>query len=223
MTANVLKRWAIVTAVAGSAGAGAYTWRHFDAEVRSIRARPTGAAIMVFGASVHDTAPSGELRSRLDHAFTLWQELAAPVCVVSGGIDRGVDEVDVMAQYLVDLGMPREAVVAGRPGHNTRASVDTMVRLGYPDYIAVSSPYHAYRIEAEARRRGVPVVVSAPQRTPETSRPRSHAVRFVTDMVGSAWYATPEWITRRIDVGRVRHTVPQLLTGNQLVPRGDGS
>lgn len=223
MTVNVVGRLAVGIAVAGAAGVGAYTWRHFDAEVRSIRARPTGAAIMVFGASVHDEAPSGELRSRLDHALTLWRDSAAQVCVVSGGIDRGVDEVDVMAQYLIDQGMPPGAVIAGRPGHNTRASIDTMVRLGYPDYVAVSSPYHAYRIEAEARRRGVPVVVSAPQRTPETSRMRSHAVRFVTDMIGSAWYATPGWITGRVDVGRVRHTVPQLLTGNQLAPRGEGS
>lgn len=214
-----MNRWATGAAMASAAGLAAYVWRHRDAELRAIRARPTGDAIVVFGASVHVDGPSGELRARLDHALGLWRAGAATEIIVSGGVDRGVDEVQVMADYLINQGVPPEAVTPGRPGHNTRATVAAMVDLARGRYIAVSSPYHCYRIEAESRRRGLDVVMAAPVSTPETDRPRSHAVRFATDMAGSAWYALPADLTTRVDVGRIRHGVPQLLSGTRLPPR----
>lgn len=217
-------RWTRLAGLVGAAavaGVGRYAWAHRRAEQRAIRSRPIGAAVVVFGASVDDTGPSGELRSRLDHALSLWRSGAAPVIVVSGGVDRGIDEVDTMRAYLADRGVPESALIEGRPGSNTRQTVSTMATLDLAPYVAVSSGYHSYRILAEARRRGVAAVASAPPVTPETGRLRSHAVRFVTDMVGSAWYALPTRLTSSIDVSLVRHRVPQVLAGTRVTPRGD--
>lgn len=214
---------ALVVAAGGSAVAG-YVWRHWLAERLAITvAPPTGGAIVVFGASVDETGPSRELRSRLDHALMLWQRGVAPVIVVSGGVDRGIDEAESMAAYLVQRTVPADCVVDGRPGGNTRASVSTMAALGLQPYIAVSSAYHAYRILSECRRQAVAAVASAPAVTPETSRWRGHTVRFLTDMVGSGWYAVPPALSTRIDVGRLRHQVPQVLAGTKIVPRGSST
>lgn len=213
-------RWAVLGG--GALVAAWWVGRHRVSELRSIRCEPRGDAIVVFGCSVLDDGPSGELRARLDHAVALWRSGAAPVVVPSGGVDRGLDEVVVMRQYLVAAGVPPAAIRDGRPGHNTRASVRAMAGLALGRYVGVSSAYHARRIESECRRQGVTVVMSAPATTPETSRPRAHLVRFVTDMLGTAWYAVPETVTQRVDVSVIRHGVPQFLTGRPRPPRGTG-
>ena len=59
--------------------------------------------------------PSAELRARLDHALALWRRGAAPLIVVSGGVDEGLDEVTAMTAYLVGRGVPAVAVVPARP------------------------------------------------------------------------------------------------------------
>ncbi len=206
-------------------GVGATGWwlgRHWVSLRRAIAARPAGNAIVVFGCSVLDDGPSSELRARLDHALRLWQDGCAPLLVVSGGVDRGIDEVTVMRRYLEQAGVPPEAIVDGRPGDNTRATVSTMADLALGPYVGVSSAYHSRRIESECARQGIDVVMSAPATTPETARPRTHAVRFLTDAVGTLWYAVPPAVTQRVDVGWLRHEIPQFLTGRERPPRLSG-
>lgn len=208
-------------AVTAAVGTAWLFGRVCRAERRAVRGDPRGDAVVVFGASVHEWGPSGELRARLDHAAELWRMGAAPVVIVSGGIDRGIDEVDMMAAHLGECGVPPAAVRAGRPGTNTRATISTVARMGEGRYVAVSSPYHAWRIENEARRQGVPVVVSAPERTPEMCRPRARATRRLVEVAANLWYAAPRALTSRLTVPRLRHTLPELLSGYRPPPRSE--
>ncbi len=134
-----------------------------------MRATPFGDAIVVFGAAVSDGRPAAELRSRLDHAAGLWHAGRAPEVIVSGG----EDEMLVMRDYLVARGIPA-AAISRRPARVQHAGDGaTMARLHRGRYVAVSSAYHAFRIESECRRQGVPVECSAPPLTRGAATPPS--------------------------------------------------
>jgi len=178
-------------------------------------ARPPADALVVFGAAVYADGPSAELRARLDHALALWRLGVAPLIVVSGGIDAGRDEVEAMTAYLVGKGVPGDAIAAARPGATTRQSLRTLRGLGDRRYVAVSSPYHALRIRAEARRQGLRVTVSAPPSTPETRDAALYRARFASELFALVWYALPPRLTARVPTGpgTLRHVAPRVLAG----------
>lgn len=184
------------------------------------RPTPHAEAIVVFGATADEHGPSAELRERLVHAAALWQGGVAPLIVVSGGVANGVDEVDAMTDWLLAHGIPAGAIVPGRPGHNTRASIGTVRDLGLRRIVAVSSPFHAFRIEDEARRRGLDVVSSSPPTTPSTRRPRIHRARIAAEVAGVLWYALPPSLAARVNTGpgTLRHQLPAILAG-EMHPR----
>lgn len=186
-----------------------------EREALETRSLPGARAIVVFGAAVHEGGPCPELQARLDHAIQLYRAGAAELIIPSGGVAHGIDEVETMTAYLVEAGVPAEAILPGRPGHNTRATVATLREMDLDPYLAVSSPYHMHRIRAEARRTGVPLGVSAPC-SPDMTRPRVHRVRFATEVAGAAWYCLPVPLTARIGPGRLRHLIPQRLAGQTL-------
>ena len=178
-------------------------------------ARPPADALVVFGATVRADGPCAELRARLDHALALWQMGVAPLIMVSGGMDAGLDEVEVMTAYLVGKGAPGDAVAPARPGATTRQTLRTLRGLGDRRYVAVSSPYHALRIRAEARRQGLRVTVSAPASTPETRDAALYRVRFASELLALVWYALPPRLTAHVPTGpgTLRHVVPHVLAG----------
>lgn len=175
--------------------------------------------VVVFGSRAFPGRPGLELQARLDHAFELWETGTGGPVVVTGGTDGAVDEVAEMRRYLLRRGMPAEEVVEARPGQNTRASIDAVTRmrsrLGPSPWVAVSTPFHAYRIAVEFRRHGIAVIVSGPQQSPEMRDARTHGVRVATEVVASAAYALPRGWLARIDTapGSWRHTLPRVLAG----------
>lgn len=205
------------TVVTGMVGVTAYRVRRSELRHGQPSLRVPGAAdaIVVFGARVHPDRPSPELARRLDHAIELWRAGVAPVIAVSGGIDGDLDEVVVMSEYLVQQGVPVEAVVPARPGGNTRETLRAVAQLDGRRFVAVSSPYHSYRIEAEARRAHVAVVTDCPATTPEYRSQRLARVRRRSEVVGVLFYALPDpvAVVVRRRVGRLRHTVPDRLAG----------
>lgn len=174
-----------------------------------------GDILLVFGASATVSGPSNELRARLDHARALHRSGVAPVIAVSGGESAGIDEVVVMSDYLVASGCPPDAVIPLRPGDNTRLTLQAAAdaQLQGERIIAVSSPTHAHRISAEARRRGLAVQVSCPIETPEFNNPDVLRARLLTEIIASLAYAGPPRIARvSLNLlGRARHTVPLAL------------
>lgn len=221
----------VLVAAAVCMGAGAVlVGRVLLAERRATRppvlsTRPGDrSAIVVFGAETLPTGPSRELAARLRHARDLFAQGLASVVVVSGGtvVDgegRILDETADMAAWLIDEGVPVEAVLIGRPGGNTRQTVATMARMtrdeGLHPWLAVSTPYHARRIRDEAWRAGIDVVVSGPDDSPETRSRRVHRSRVLTEALASLYYVLPPTLTARVrtSAGTWRHRIPLRLAG----------
>lgn len=172
-------------------------------------------AIVVFGAETLPSGPTRELRSRLDHAGMLLQSGVAPYVVVTGGIDGDRDEVAAMRNYLTERGV--HPIVEARPGQNTRQSLGAVscLRDAPRSIIAVTSAYHAHRVEAEARRHGIRASTSAPDDSPELLHGRTHLVRQATEVVACMVYALPAPVAHglRVLLGRTRHTLPLRLAG----------
>jgi vancomycin permeability regulator SanA len=218
--------WGVVVGTAGVAGLAGFgvvatltARRVRQAEREQISGRAgTGVpadGIVVLGATVTPAGPCAELRVRLEHGMKLWQQGVAPVLIVSGGWDGELDEVAAMRDYLVDRGVPTAAVLEARPGDNTRLTLRSVKELGDRRYVAVSTPYHAYRIGAESRRQEIDVRVDCPRMTPETRQPRVRRARVHAEVAGVILYALPESVAARLRsaVGGLRHSVPRWLAG----------
>jgi uncharacterized SAM-binding protein YcdF (DUF218 family) len=176
-------------------------------------------ALVVFGCETLPTGPSRELSARLSHAHWLWRHDVAKVIVVSGGVDGELDEVTDMTTFLIEAGVPSEAIIQGRPGGNTRETISTMARLGVDEFlgpwIAVSTPFHARRIRDEALRAGIDVVVSGPKDSPETLDRAVHRSRVITEAIATVYYLLPLAVTARVrtSTGTLRHRLPWYLAG----------
>ena len=123
-------------------------------------------AIVVLGAAQYDGRPSPQLAARLDHVVTLYEQGVAPVVVVTGGKqpnDR-FTEAESSAQYLVDRGVPAEAIVMESSGRTTYESMagtaDLLDQRGLDRVVVVTDPYHALRSRLIAQDVGLTAYVS---------------------------------------------------------------
>ncbi len=123
-------------------------------------------AIVVFGAAEYSGKPSPVLRARLDHAFDLYQRNLAPIMITTGGAgwDPTYTEGGVSKDYLVSLGVPERQIIAETWSDNTSESASRVARImqrnGMHSCIAVSDPYHLFRIKQMLRKNGINVYVS---------------------------------------------------------------
>jgi uncharacterized SAM-binding protein YcdF (DUF218 family) len=134
---------------------------------RSDQARPVDA-IVVMGAAQYDGRPSPQLAARLDHALELWPEALAPMVIVTGGKQEGdrFTEAEASAKYLVDRGVPPEAIVLEGEGATTYESLRN-IRDNAGDTVGsvliVTDPYHALRSRLIAEALGFDAFVSPTQ------------------------------------------------------------
>ena len=121
-------------------------------------------AIVVYGCKAYpDGRPSQALADRVHTACELYRQGLAPVIVMSGGpVDGSMHETQVMADYAVSLGVPREAIVLDRFGYDTQASAEHLPEaLCSPGrqrplrVLAVSHDYHLPRVKLSLQRRGI--------------------------------------------------------------------
>ncbi len=110
--------------------------------------------------------PSVRLQLRLDAALALYRAGRVPRVIVSGGRDPGSPfEAEVMKRYLVERGVPADAVIEDRGGVNTQATARFtaayMRAHGLRSAIAVSQYYHVTRSKLALRLAGVPTVYGA--------------------------------------------------------------
>ncbi|GAC1648049.1 MAG: hypothetical protein NVS9B15_06680 [Acidobacteriaceae bacterium] len=118
-------------------------------------------AIVVFGAAEYAGKPSPIFRSRLDHAFELWQAHWAPVIITTGGraSDPSFSEGGVGGRYLQGRGIPESAIIAETQAADTSESARRVSKImhvnGMSTCIAVSDGYHLFRIKRMMRREGV--------------------------------------------------------------------
>ncbi len=218
---------AVRVLVAGAGVAGAIVGGELLALRRSTRRAATGShgpadAIVILGATADASGPSPELAARLDHGARLWRAGLAPVILVAGGVADRVDEADVMADHLAGRGIPRDAVAPLRPAGTTREAIRSLAgRSGPADYLVVSSPFHARRIEREARRHGVRLTVGVPAVTPVSGHPELNRLYVALELVAIAWYALPEGWTRRVHTGpgSLRRQIP-IVMSRRIAPQG---
>lgn len=127
---------------------------------RSDEARPVDA-IVVLGAAQYDGRPSAQLAARLDHAVELWNdELAAHVMVTGGKLEGDrFTEAEASRRYLIDAGVPGEAILMEDDGRNTFDSLEAAAEIllvdGLNEVLLVTDPFHTKRSELIAEEVGL--------------------------------------------------------------------
>lgn len=122
-------------------------------------------AVVVLGAAQYDGRPSPQLAARLDHVVELWAAGVAPRVVVTGGNQEGdrFTEASASAQYLVDRGVPADAIVqedAGATTHESLARARRLLDDSVQSVLIVTDPYHALRSRLTAQEVGFTAYVS---------------------------------------------------------------
>jgi uncharacterized SAM-binding protein YcdF (DUF218 family) len=147
-------------------------------------------AIVVFGAAEYAGRPSPVYRARLDHAYDLFQQGAAPVVITTGGsaADPTFSEGGVGHDYLMRRGIPEAKLIAETQGTDTASSAERVAVIMRTNRmrscVAVSDEYHVFRIRKLLEHEGVQVYV-APR---HDSRPRSLWQRMLAVLREAASY-----------------------------------
>lgn len=166
--------------VLGIALIGAIIW-----QARTDEARPVDA-IVVLGAAQYNGRPTSVLRARLDQVVTLYNRGLAPVVVVTGGKQEGdvTTEAEASRDYLVEQGLPSEAILMENEGRDTWQSLQGVAALlktrDLNRVLLVSDGFHLLRSKKMARDLGLtPFGSPAPDSPikPYTTREFEYVVR----------------------------------------------
>jgi uncharacterized SAM-binding protein YcdF (DUF218 family) len=156
------------------AGCGIVVWQaaHHDDASEIDRAD----AIVVLGAAQYDGEPSPVFAGRLDHAALLYDQGRAERVLVLGGGQPGdrFTEAEAGRRYLMENGLPGDAIIPVPEGHTTfeslRAIVPVMREAGMDTAFLVSDPWHNARVERMARDLGIEGHASATWQSAATSQ-----------------------------------------------------
>jgi uncharacterized SAM-binding protein YcdF (DUF218 family) len=137
-------------------------------------------AILVLGAAQYNGRPSAVFAERLNQARVLYEQGRAPLIITLGANEPGdrTTEAEAGRDYLVQRGVPSDAVVAEAHGNDSYASIQAAV--GYMDdhdlrsAFLVSDPWHNLRIKRMAGDLGITAYASAA----EHSAARSSGTRL---------------------------------------------
>ena len=156
-------RWfttAVWFTLAALAIAGLFLIGAIYRQARTDGARPA-EAIVVLGTAQYNGWPGPVFRARLDRALTLWRDGYAPLIVVTGGKmpGDGYTEAEAAWNYLVDAGVPPEAIVSENAASDTWESMQGVAALlqplGADEVILVSDGFHLFRSRLMARDVGL--------------------------------------------------------------------
>ena len=123
--------------------------------------------ILVLGAAQYGGEPSPIFKGRLDHGALLYRKGFADRIMVLGSGQQGdvTTEAEAGAAYLVERGLPDDAVDASPVGRSTfdslRGAVREMRTLDLDSAFLVSDPWHNLRIRRMSRDLGIEGYVSA--------------------------------------------------------------
>lgn len=164
----------VLLAMGFVAGCGIVVWTaaHHDDASEIDRAD----AIVVLGAAQYDGEPSPVFAGRLDHAALLFEQGRADRVLVLGAGQPGdrFTEAEAGQAYLVDKGVPAEAIIPVPEGHTTfeslRAAAPVMEEAGMGSAFLVSDPWHNARVERMAGDLGIDGHASATWQSAATSQ-----------------------------------------------------
>lgn len=172
---------------------GAVYW-----QARNDEARPVDA-IVVMGAAQYNGVPSEVLRARLDHALTLYREGYARYIIVTGGNQPGdvFTEASTGQQFLLDRGVPPEAILMEDDGENTWESMQGVAQVAeardIQTVLMVSDGFHLFRSERMANAVGFKAYSSPAPNSP--IQPWSGAeFSYIIRETGAVILQTPEFL-----------------------------
>ena len=122
--------------------------------------QPASYAVILGSKVNEDGRPSKRLQYRLEKGLQLMLRGAVDTIIVSGGIGaEGFDEAQVMADYLVERGVPAPRIIQDPNGATTYASAQTYRAIQdrrevMPSVIIVSQYFHLLRSYIAFRRSG---------------------------------------------------------------------
>ncbi len=156
-------------------------------------ARPSDV-IIVMGAAEYNGHPSPVLKLRLDHAASLYQRHLARFIMSTGGAggDPSFTEGGVGRSYLIDRGIPPEAIVVEDSGDTTArtlsAAAEIFRRMNLRSCIVVSDGYHMFRVKRILQQMGF-TVSGSPRAQGDTTVVREWWLCFRQALAYALWRA----------------------------------
>lgn len=131
-----------------------------DIIVRGSYKGSTKDCIIVLGAAVRVDTPTYMLRDRLDLAYELYSGGYAKKILVSGDhLYDGYDEVNVMRQYLMNLGVKEEDIFMDHAGADTYTTMTRAKEIFKVKTCFISTQeYHLYRSVYLANKKGLDAI-----------------------------------------------------------------
>ena len=151
-------------------------------------------AVVVLGAAQYDGDPSRIFESRLRHAETLFERGVAPRIVTTGGGRPGdvYTEAEAGRRFLVDRGVPADAVIAVPEGSDTLSSLQAVaVRAGQDGWtsaVMVSDPWHSLRARIMAHDAGLTASTSPTRSGPVVQTRETQARYIVRETAATLFY-----------------------------------
>ncbi|HIY43112.1 MAG TPA: YdcF family protein [Candidatus Nocardiopsis merdipullorum] len=155
--------------------------------------RDPSDVIIVLGASQYNGVPSPVFEARLRQAQALYLDDVAPIIVTVGGKqpDDAFTEAEAGRNWLIDVGVPAEQVVAVEEGADTLQSIVAVSEVfderSWETAILVSDPWHSLRAERMANDHGIDAGTS-PARSGPSVIERSTQLWYITRETASLWY-----------------------------------
>jgi uncharacterized SAM-binding protein YcdF (DUF218 family) len=155
----------VVLLLAPIVGSAVAVWRAAHTDEASDVDRAD--AILVLGAAQYGGTPSPVFQGRLDHSRLLYDKGFAERIIVLGAGQEGdaFSEAEAGMNYLLETGVPDDALLASSEGHTTYeslvAAADLMRERELDSAFLVSDPWHNLRIRRMARDLGINGYVSA--------------------------------------------------------------
>ena len=155
--------------------------------------REASDAIIVLGASQYNGVPSPVFEARLRQAQALYLDEVAPVIITVGGKqpDDNFTEAAAGRNWLVDVGIPADHVVAVEEGRDTLQSFQAVAEVyeanQWETAILVSDPWHSLRSKVMAADFGIDAGTS-PSRSGPAVIERRTQLWYITRETASLWY-----------------------------------
>ncbi|WP_304454114.1 YdcF family protein [Nocardiopsis sp. YSL2] len=189
---RVRKRWIVTLLLLAALAVPPATWGWVWYTARQDDRTPSDA-IVVLGASQYNGVPSPVFEARLRQAQELYLEGVAPVIVTVGGKlpDDNFTEAASGRNWLVEVGVPADSVVAVEEGSDTLQSMSAVSEVfdtnGWETAILVSDPWHSLRSQQMADDFGIEAGASPARSGPAVIERRTQ-LWYITRETASLWY-----------------------------------
>jgi uncharacterized SAM-binding protein YcdF (DUF218 family) len=162
-------------------------------QVARVDDRDAADFVVVLGAAQYDGDPSRIFEARLKHAEALYEAGVAPRIVTAGGGQPGdaYTEAEAGRRYLIERGVPAEAVIAVGEGSDTLSSLQAVAARvaqdGWHSTVMVSDPWHSLRARTMARDAGLDAWTS-PTRSGPVVQTRETQARYIVRETGATLF-----------------------------------